>query len=308
MENILITGVAGNIGASLARRILKENRYNVIGVDNLSTGALKNLPDCTKGFRFEQADVNNYQEIADIFHSVSIDWVFHFAAVVGVQRTLRKPLDVMRDIDGIKNILVLSKNTAVRRVFFSSSSEVYGEPVEIPQNEQSTPLNSRLPYAIVKNVGEAYFKSYHKEHGLDYTIFRFFNTYGPNQSFDFVIPKFIELALSNRPIPLYGSGVQTRTFCYIDDNVDTIFGCFSQNKFVNDTLNIGSDLEISIAELATRITRLCKSSSTREILPSLPEGDMTRRVPDITKMRSVLGRELIELDAGLARTIDFLRR
>ena len=110
--------------------------------------------------------------------SGGFDYVFHYAAVVGVHRTLQNPLAVLRDIDGIRNILELSKNTGVKRVFYSSSSEVYGEPVEIPQNESTTPLNSRLPYAIVKNLGEAYFKSYQQEFGLDYTIFRFFNKIG----------------------------------------------------------------------------------------------------------------------------------
>ena len=102
----------------------------------------------------------------------------------------RESVKVLEDIDGIKNMLTLSKNTGVKRFFFSSSSEVYGEPVSIPQHEETTPLNSRVPYAVVKNVGEAYCKSFYKEYNLDYTIFRFFNTYGPHQTTDFVIGKF----------------------------------------------------------------------------------------------------------------------
>ena len=106
------------------------------------------------------------------------DFVFHYAAVVGVQRTLNNPALVLEDIQGIKNILDLCRRTGVKRVFYSSSSEVYGEPVEFPQNEETTPLNSRLPYAVVKNVGESFLRSYHKEYSLNYTIFRFFNVAG----------------------------------------------------------------------------------------------------------------------------------
>ncbi|MFM7902004.1 MAG: NAD-dependent epimerase/dehydratase family protein, partial [Bacteroidota bacterium] len=157
------------------------------------------------------------------------EYVFHYAALVGVKRTLENPVMVLNDITGIKNVLNLSKNTGVKRVFFSSSSEVYGEPVEFPQNEHTTPLNSRLPYAIVKNVGEAYLRSFKQEYDLAFTIFRFFNTYGPQQSNDFVMSKFITAALSNTDITIYGDGSQTRTFCYIDDNVDACLSAFYNN-------------------------------------------------------------------------------
>jgi len=142
--------------------------------------------------------------------------------------------------------LSTSKNSGVKRVFYSSSSEVYGEPFEIPQNENTTPLNSRLPYAIVKNVGEAFFKSYFKEYGLEYTIFRFFNTYGPNQSEDFVLPKFLKRALNNENITIYGDGLQTRSFCYVDDNVQTCINAINDPNSVNSVLNVGSDVEQTI--------------------------------------------------------------
>ena len=181
------------------------------------------------------------------------DFVFHYAAVVGVKRTLKNPMMVLEDIEGIKNILLLSKNTGVKRVFYSSSSEVYGEPFEIPQNEKTTPLNSRLPYAIVKNIGEAFFKSYQEEYGLDYTVFRFFNTYGVNQSDDFVVPIFIKLALKNDPIHIYGDGLQTRSFCYVDDNVDACINAINAPSCLNDVINIGSDKEQTILSLAQEI-------------------------------------------------------
>ncbi|MCB0444357.1 MAG: NAD-dependent epimerase/dehydratase family protein, partial [Gelidibacter sp.] len=190
MTNFLITGGAGNIGSALAAKLSETDSYNIIIVDNLLTGHLDKVPKAAN-ITFINANVNTYNDIVPIFGRFDFDYVFHLAAVVGVKRTLEHPVAVLEDIEGIKNILSLSKNSGVKRVFYSSSSEVYGEPFEIPQNENTTPLNSRLPYAIVKNVGEAFFKAYQKEYGLDYTIFRFFNTYGPHQSDDFVIPRFL---------------------------------------------------------------------------------------------------------------------
>lgn len=309
MKNVLITGVAGNIGSALAKGLLARPDYYVVGVDNLSTGGRTKLPQNNpERFRFIKADVNDFREISSIYQSCRFDYVFHFAAVVGVLRTLENPLMVMRDIDGIRNILSLSKNFAVKRVFYSSSSEVYGEPVSLPQNEDETPLNSKLPYAIVKNLAEAYLKSYHLEHELNYTIFRFFNTYGPNQSEDFVVPRFLKTALRNEPITIYGDGSQSRTFCYIDDNTDTLIGCLENDLFVNDILNVGSDVEYSVKELAELILRKVPSSAGIKHLPPLKEGDMTRRKPDNSKMRTVLNRELIPLSEGLDMLLNFYNK
>jgi UDP-glucose 4-epimerase len=176
---------------------------------------------------------------------------------------------------------------------------VYGEPVEFPQNEKTTPLNSRLPYAVVKNVGEAFLRSYKQEFDLDYTIFRFFNTYGLKQSRDFVVSRFLRLAMKNEPLTIYGDGSQTRTFCYIDDNVDACFNALVENKSVNDVVNIGGDKEVPVLELAKQIISITGSSSKIEHLPALPEGDMTRRLPDTSKMKELLKRELLPLSEGI---------
>ncbi|MCX8490691.1 MAG: NAD-dependent epimerase/dehydratase family protein, partial [Cyclobacteriaceae bacterium] len=212
MIKVLITGGAGFVGSSLADKLLEQGKYFVVSVDNLLTGDIRKVSQ-HQNSRFIKCDVNNYHDIAAIMTSFQFDYVFHYAAVVGVKRTIENPIMVLEDLQGIKNILSLSKNTGIKRVFFSSSSEVYGEPVELPQHEETTPLNSRLPYAVVKNVGEAFCRSYEKEYGLPFTIFRFFNTYGPKQSTDFVISKFVNAALKNEPITIYGVGKQTRTFC-----------------------------------------------------------------------------------------------
>ncbi|NMC98153.1 MAG: NAD-dependent epimerase/dehydratase family protein [Bacteroidales bacterium] len=304
MIKVLVTGGAGFIGSRLCEKLLEHDNIFVVAVDNLLTGHLKKMPPPQERFRFIRGDVNNRAEIAEIMMSWKFDYVFHYAAVVGVKRTIENPLMVLKDIDGIRNILELSKNTGVQRVYYSSSSEIYGEPVEFPQFEDTTPLNSRLPYAIVKNVGEAYLKSYHREFGLDYTIFRFFNTYGAKQSKHFVISKFMSRAQKNEDITIYGDGKQTRTFCYVDDNVDACIYAFKNHLFVNEVVNIGGEIEISILDLANTILKVTNSSSKVVFLPPLSEGDMRGRRPDITKMKALITKPMLSLEQGLKKIMD----
>jgi len=305
MRKILVTGGAGNVGGSLAKRLVADPENFVVVVDDLSTGNFGKLPDPDKyeNFKFIKADVNSFNDISPVVLRYGFDYIFHYAAVVGVKRTLDNPAKVLNDIQGIKNIMELAKNAGVKRVFYSSSSEVYGEPVEFPQNEDTTPLNSKLPYAIVKNVGEAFLKSFKKEYGLDYTIFRFFNTYGPDQSPDFVVPKFIDAAVANQPITLYGDGLQTRTFCYIDDNIEATVNALYKGLFINDVVNVGSDREMTILDLAKLVIKETNSSSQVLHLPPLPEGDMTRRKPDIGKMKKLLSREMTTIEEGVKKLI-----
>ncbi|HTE24075.1 NAD-dependent epimerase/dehydratase family protein [Flavitalea sp.] len=302
MKKILVTGGAGNIASSLVRKLAADSNNEIVIVDNLLTGSMKKVP-VLPGVTFVKCDVNDLADISGVFYRNAFDYVFHYAAVVGVQRTLNNPLMVLNDIKGIENVLKLSKNTGVKRVFYSSSSEVYGEPFEIPQNEFTTPLNSRLPYAIVKNLGEAYCRSFAFEYGLHFTIFRFFNTYGPSQSEDFVIPRFIKSALQNQDIEIYGDGNQTRTFCYIDDNIDACITCIRDGLFIDDVVNIGSDNEISILELAKTVIRITGSQSKINFLPALKEGDMSRRCPDNAKMKEIINRPLISLEDGISRLV-----
>ena len=304
MPKILVTGGAGFIGSALAEKLILDTNNYVVIVDDLSTGDKNKLPNLPKtNWRFIKCDVNDYNDMSPIMTSYHFDYVFHFAALVGVIRTQENPVSVLKDIDGIKNILSLSKNTTVKRIFFSSSSEIYGDPVEIPQNVYTTPLNSRLPYAIVKNVGEAFMRSYKQEFDLDYTIFRFFNTYGPKQSKDFVISKFILAALGNHDIKIYGDGTQTRTFCYVDDNVDTCLKAFYENQFVNDVINIGGNREFPILDLAKMVIKLTGSKSKIIHVEPLKDGDMKRRQPDNSDMKLLLNRELIVLEEGIKRVL-----
>ena len=300
MIKILITGGAGNVGGALARKLVENKKYFVVIADDLSTGSKSKLPSSENdNWSFVYCNVNNYREISELMLAYKFDYVFHYAAMVGVKRTQENPVQVLNDIEGIKNVLNLCKNTSVKRAFFSSSSEVYGEPVELPQNEDTTPLNSRVPYAVVKNVGEAFFRSFKQSFDLDYTIFRFFNTYGPNQSVDFVVAKFIALALKNDPITIYGDGSQTRTFCYVDDNVDTCIKVFKEELYLNQTINIGGADEITILDLAKLVIKCAGSKSEIVHLPPLKDGDMTRRMPDNSKMRAILKRDLKPIEEGI---------
>lgn len=306
ITRILITGGAGFIPSCLAEKLAENPDNELVLVDNFVTGYKEKIPKSKhNNIRFIKADCNDLKDISSIFYAFKFDYVFHYAALVGVLRTLDNPVKVLNDITGIRNILTLSKNTGVKRVYYSSSSEVYGEPVEFPQNEHTTPLNSRLPYAIVKNVGEAFLKSYKQEYDLDYTVFRFFNTYGPKQSKDFVVSKFIFAALKDKNITIYGDGSQTRTFCYVDDNIEATTNAFYREMFVNDVVNIGGTEEVPILELAETIIRLTKSKSKIVHLPKLEDGDMTRRKPDTRKMQQLIdNRPLVPLEVGLKRVID----
>lgn len=304
MPNILVTGGAGNIASALTARLAADAANFVVVADNLLTGDVKKVPTHLPNVRFVKCDVNRWDDIGPLFFVHNFDFVFHFAAVVGVQRTLANPLMVLDDIKGFENVLKLCKNTGVRRVYFSSSSEVYGEPFEIPQNEKTTPLNSRLPYAVVKNVGEAYLTTYHREYGLPYTIFRFFNTYGPNQTEDFVLPRFVRLAMRGEPLTIFGDGQQTRTFCFVDDTVGACLSAHYRKAFVNDVVNVGGAEEITIRALAELVIGACGSRSELKFLPPLAEGDMTRRCPDVTKMLTLLDRPPVTLREGIVKLRD----
>ena len=299
MNKVLVTGGAGNVGGALAEQLVKCGYYVVI-VDNLLTGSLHKLPSKSySNWKFYHVDVNDYASFSKVMKSESVDYVFHYAALVGVDRTLANPVMVMEDLKGIRNVCELCVDLKVKRVFFSSSSEVYGEPIEFPQHEISTPLNARLPYAQVKAIGESFFQAYQQTYGLNYTIFRFFNTYGPKQSTDFVISRFIKAALKGDDITIIGDGTQTRTFCFINDNIEFTLRCLKEGLYINETLNLGNDNEITIKELGYLIKDTLNSPSTLVHLPARQEGDMTRRLPSLEIMRQKFEGEFVNLRQGI---------
>ena len=302
MVKILITGGAGFIGSSLCDQLIKRN-YFVYILDNLSTGKKTNIPN-HKNVKFINVDVNSKTKLISKTKNLKIDYIFHFAACVGVLRTINNPLAVLNDINGFKNIFSLSKSKKIKRIFFSSSSEVYGEGRGYAQNEEKTPLNSRLTYAVVKNIGESFCKAFFKEYKINYTIFRFFNTYGPKQSSDFVISKFLKQAISNKNITIYGSGNQSRTFCYIDDTTRVIINCLTRRLYINDTVNIGNNKVVNMYKLANIIKNITNSKSKIIFIKPLKEGDMLKRKPDVKKMKKLLKTKYISLPLGIKRIIN----
>ncbi len=306
MNKVLITGGAGNVGGALAELLVNKG-YDVVIVDNLLTGSKEKLPSKSKSnWKFYHVDVNDYSSFSKVMKAERPEYVFHYAALVGVDRTLSNPVMVLEDLKGIRNVCELCVDLNVKRVFYSSSSEVYGEPVEFPQEEDETPLNTKLPYAQVKSIGEAFFKSYKQTYNLDYTIFRFFNTYGPKQSGDFVIGKFVRSALKGQDITIIGDGNQTRTFCYIDDNMRFTLMCLEQGEFVNQVLNLGNDNEISMKNLGYLIKETLNSPSKLVHLPARSEGDMSRRLPALDRMRTVYKQDLVDLRSGVIKVAEGL--
>lgn len=297
VSKVLVTGGLGFIGSHLVDDLVAKG-HEVTVIDNLSTGSEANA---NPNARYIEYDVNGEMD----YERIGVqDYVFHYAACVGVQRTLHNPRLVFEDIEGMKHIMDFCKCLQVKRLFFSSSSEVYGEPVEVPQHEESTPLNSRLPYAIVKNLIEAYLKTNSEE--VKYTIFRFFNTYGERQRDDFVISKFIKSALRNEPITIYGNGSQTRSFMYIKDNIRATTSALDIYQSENMTINIGSGVEVTVSLLAEMIRNFADSSSEIIYLPPLKEGDMTRRCPDTRRMENLLDfHDYTSLEDGLRKLIEY---
>ena len=303
-RRILITGGAGHVGGSLARKLVRDPDNYVVIVDNLSTGDPAKLPGAEyPNWSFEMADVINFGWLTRAVGWKPFDYIFHYAAVVGVQRTQEQPELVLGDIQGIHNVLDLATAHRVKRFFYASSSEVYGEPFEIPQHEDTTPLNSRLPYAIVKNVGESYARTYFQSEGIPYTIMRLFNTYGPLQSTDFVVSRFLERIRQGEPITLYGDGQQTRTFCHVDDHVAAVERMLYDGLARNAVINIGSDEEVTVEELAKRMIAVTGADVPIQHAPALKAGDMRRRCPEISFLREVLGRAPMSFEKGFARLL-----
>ena len=299
-----VTGGAGLIGLSVCRELLK--RGHEVYLYDLGEQVIRNKTKIPKNVNILIGSILDKHTLTTSMKNC--DYVFHLAAMLGVKYTEDNKLSCLEvNCTGTKNVLEAATTNKVKKFIFASSSEVYGEPVEIPQKEATTPLNSKLPYAVVKNLAESYFRTYQKEDNINYTIFRLFNTFGPLQSDDFVITKFINQAIANKDLTVYGDGSQTRTFCYIDDNIDCTIKCLLENKYTNDVLNIGSDEEMSILSLAKLVIKLTKSQSKIIHLPPLKEGDMSRRKPDISKMNSILNRKIVSLEDGITKTYNKLK-
>lgn len=307
---ILITGGAGFIGANLCLTLLKK-KQRVIAVDNYITGNRKNLKvlNSFKQFTFIESDITcpSFKKILESI--ANIDEIYHLACPTGVPNLKRLAEEMlMTSLLGTKHVLELAlKNRA--KLLITSSSEVYGDPQLFPQDENYNghvnPVGIRSPYEEGKRFAESLALTYFKKYKVDVRLVRLFNCYGPFMSFGDtrVIPKFFREALSGEPITVYGNGRQTRTFCYIDDAIDSFFKVLIEGKPGN-IYNVGSDQEIQIIDLAKKIAALTKSKSKIAYLQPLAY-DHNRRKPDLAKIHQLGWKQITTLSAGLAKTLQW---
>jgi len=298
MSKYLVTGGAGFIGSHMCDKLTSLG-HEVVCFDNLSTG--KNIRE-----KFIKGDVNNINDLRPVFEQNNFDGVFHYAATVGVKRTIENPLMVLEDVKGIMNILELSLKHGKPKVVFASSSEIYGEPKEIPEREDGE-IDPKMPYSVVKLIGEKFLEAYYKKHGLKTCSLRFFNVYGSGQEsggYGFVVGMFIKNVLNGLPPIVFGDGSQTRDFVYIDDNIEATWLAMQLDKANGQVINIGAGQPITILELANKIISLNNS----DLKPEFKEnnrGDILYRCPKIDRMIEVLDfRPRISLDEGLKKIME----
>ncbi len=304
---VLITGAAGFLGSHLADRFLRDG-HQVVGLDNFLTGRPDNIAHLTGHERFEfvRHNLSTYTYVAG-----TLDGVLHFASPASPIDYLEHPIATLKvGALGTHNALGLAKAKGAR-FFLASTSEVYGDPLVHPQPESYwgnvNPIGPRGVYDEAKRFAEAMTMAYHRAHGVDTRIVRIFNTYGPRmRPYDGrVVSNFIVQALRGEPITMYGDGSQTRSFCFVDDEIEGIYQLFMGGD--SNPTNIGNPNEFTVRQLALLVLELTGSKSTLAFNP-LPEDDPKVRQPDITKARTMLGWEpKVELREGVQRTIDYFR-
>ena len=306
-KRVVITGAAGFIGSHLAEALLDED-CSVVGVDNLLTGDLANIAHLAgRDFVFVKHDVTNYINVDG-----PVDYVLHWASPASPIDYLELPIPTLKvGALGTHKALGLAKAKGATFVI-ASTSEVYGDPLEHPQKESYwgnvNPIGPRGVYDEAKRLAEAMTTAYHRYHGLDTKIVRIFNTYGPRMRLrdGRAVPAFMSQALAGEDVTIFGTGQQTRSFCYVTDLVDGIIRLL--NSDLNDPVNIGNPQEMTIEEIARAIIRLTGSSSKLVYRP-LPEDDPKVRQPDITRARTLLGWEpKVPLEEGLTKTLEYFRK
>jgi len=306
MSRIVITGAAGFIGSHLSEALL-DRRHSVVGIDNLLTGDTANIAHLAgRDFVFIKHDVTNYINVEG-----PVDVVLHWASPASPIDYLELPIPTLKvGALGTHKALGLAKAKNARFVI-ASTSEVYGDPLEHPQKEtywgNVNPIGPRGVYDEAKRFAEAMTTAYHRYHGLDAKIVRIFNTYGPRMRLrdGRAVPAFMGQALAGEDVTIFGSGQQTRSFCYVSDLVDGIIRLMESD--INDPVNIGNPKEMTIEAIARMIIKLTGSTSTLVYRP-LPEDDPKVRQPDITRARTLLGWEpKVGLEEGLTKTLEYFR-
>jgi dTDP-glucose 4,6-dehydratase len=290
MPRILITGAAGFLGSHLCDRFLREG-YEVVGMDNLITGDLRNLEHLfpEKAFTFYHKDVSNFIHV-----SGPLDYILHFASPASPIDYLKIPIQTLKVGSlGTHNCLGLAKAKKAR-ILVASTSEVYGDPAVHPQTEEYwgnvNPVGPRGVYDEAKRFQEAMTMAYHTYHGLETRIVRIFNTYGPRMRLNDgrVLPAFIGQAIRGEDLTVFGDGSQTRSFCYVDDLIEGIWRLLHSDYPY--PVNIGNPDEITILQFAEEIIKLT-GTKQKIVFKPLPKDDPTQRRPDITKARQILGWE-----------------
>lgn len=304
---ILITGAAGFLGSHLCDRFLAEG-HTVIGLDNFITGNPDNIAHLTghERFSFVRHNISNYTYIAG-----ELDGILHFASPASPIDYLEHPIATLKVGSlGTHNALGLAKAKGAR-FFLASTSEVYGDPLVHPQTESYwgnvNPIGPRGVYDEAKRFAEAMTMAYHRAHGVDTRIIRIFNTYGPRMrpNDGRVVSNFIVQALKGEPLTMYGDGNQTRSFCYVEDEVDGIYRLFMHGDA--QPTNIGNPNEFTVRQLAEIVLEITGSRSQIVSRP-LPEDDPKVRQPDISRARRMLGWEpKIDLREGVRRTVEHFR-
>jgi nucleoside-diphosphate-sugar epimerase len=315
----LITGGAGFIGSHLAERLL-QLEHDVLVLDNLSTGSIENIAHLKTEKRFSYVidSVTSESLLAEMVDSSDV--VFHLAAAVGVKLIVEQPVHTIETNVHGTEVVLKHANKKKKLVFIASTSEVYGKSADVPFRESSDVVlgpsaKHRWAYACSKLIDEFLALAYWKEKKLPVVIVRLFNTVGPRQTgqYGMVLPTFVRQALSGHPITVFGDGTQSRSFTYVSDVVDALIALASERRAVGEVFNIGNTGEISIADLATRVKALTGSDSPIQLVPydqAYEAGfeDMPRRVPDISKLRALVGYEpKVELDEIILRVIDYIR-
>ncbi len=304
---VLITGAAGFLGSHLADRFLAEG-HSVVGLDNFITGHADNIAHLFGHERFEfmRHDISNYTYVAG-----DLDGVLHFASPASPVDYLEWPIQTLKVGSlGTHNAVGIATHKKAR-FFLASTSEVYGDPLVHPQPESYwgnvNPVGPRGVYDEAKRFAEAMTMAYHTYHGVDTRIIRIFNTYGPRMRprDGRVVSNFIVQALNGEPITLYGDGSQTRSFCYVDDEIDGIYKLFMHGD--STPTNIGNPVEYTVKQLAEIVVELTGTKS--EIIHQpLPVDDPKVRQPDISKARATLGWEpQVDVREGVRRTIEYFR-
>ena len=304
--NIVITGGSGFVGSYLCEKLINDG-HKIIVIDNLLTGSTENINDLldNENFSFIEQDVQDHIEIED-----KVDYVLHFASAASPKAYTEHPVNTLKAGSvGTINTLGLAKKHSAEYLL-ASTSEVYGDPLISPQNEEYwgnvNPNGERSMYDEAKRFAEAAVATYSRSYGLKTKIVRIFNTYGPRMQLNDgrVVTNFIVQALRNENITIYGDGTQTRSFSYVEDTVAGIISLMNSTEY--DVFNIGNPNEMTVGKLAEKIIELTDSTSEIKYL-ELPNDDPKQRKPDITKAKTKLNWEpKVNLDEGLAKTIKWV--